>query len=118
MSRIIWAPRMVRLITFNFARAITLYPFILLRHQHDKENRFLINHERIHIKQQLELLILPFYICYLLEYAAGRMRGKTHTQAYMSISFEKEAFENERNLNYLSERPHFAFIKYRKRVIS
>lgn len=112
MSRIIWAPRLVRLLTFNFARAITLYPFILLRHQHDKKDRVLMNHEMIHIKQQLELLILPFYICYLLEYVAGRMQGKTHMQAYLSISFEREASENEHDMGYLQRRRLFAFRKY------
>lgn len=65
----------------------------------------LINHERIHLRQQLEMLILPFYIWYLIA---------LFTKGYMNISFEKEAYDNERNLNYLKTRSFWAFKKYLK----
>jgi hypothetical protein len=35
--------------------AITLFPFIFLQNREDKENKTLINHEKIHIRQQLEI---------------------------------------------------------------
>lgn len=113
MIRIIWAPRFVKFITFNFARAITLYPFIFVRHRHDQADPVLMNHEKIHIRQQAELLVIPFYVWYLLEYISGRVRGKSHVQAYWSISFEREAYAHERNLHYLRQRSSFAFRRYR-----
>ncbi len=116
MSKIVCAPRLVRFITRDFARAITLYPFILLHHPHDQADAVLINHERIHIRQQAELLVLPFYVGYLLEYMAGRLRGKSHLQAYLNIRFEQEAFQNEHDLSYLSTRPRFGFRYYKKFV--
>jgi hypothetical protein len=33
-------------------------------------------------------------------------------KAYRSISFEREAYDNETNLYYLKERRTFGFIKY------
>ena len=38
-------------------RAITLFPFIIIKDEGDEK---LINHESIHIKQQLELLVIGF----------------------------------------------------------
>lgn len=35
-------------------------------------------------------------------------------KAYREISFEKEAYENERNLHYLEKRKWFSFLKYLK----
>lgn len=105
-------PWLVRTITGNFARAITLFPFVLLRYPNDRNDPVLLNHERIHLKQQLELLVIPFYIWYLTEYAKHRFRGLNHLEAYLQISFEKEAYCNEQRLDYLGKRPAFAFRKH------
>ncbi len=109
---VLYAPRLVKYITFNFARAITLYPFILLRFVQDQRNATLMNHEKIHIRQQAELLVIPFYLLYLLEYLMGRMKGHSHEQAYRNISFEREAFSHEHDLQYLYHRKPFAFRQY------
>jgi hypothetical protein len=37
---------------------IALFPFIFIRKPEDKENNILINHEKIHLRQQLEMLII------------------------------------------------------------
>jgi hypothetical protein len=55
----------------------------------------------IHIRQQLELLILPFYILYLLNLAINYSVYKNIYTAYRNILFEREAYENDSNLNYL-----------------
>ena len=88
--------------------AITLWPFILFKNKEDKTNAVLINHERIHLNQQLELLVIPFYIIYLLEYIFLFVKLKNHDAAYRSISFEKEAYANDRNLAYLKNRKTWA----------
>ena len=48
--------------------------------------------ENIHGKQQLELLIIFFYLIYLVEWII---------KGYRNISFEKEAYSNQDNLNYI-----------------
>ena len=69
------------------------------------------NHEAIHTAQMKELLYVGFYIAYLFEWLY-RLIFHTKT-AYMGISFEREAYENEENLKYLDTRKHFA--QWRKR---
>ena len=77
-----------------------------------KTNYKLINHERIHLRQQLEMLIIPFYICYVTEYFMLLARYKDKQKAYHNISFEREAYSNDSELNYLKTRPFFNFINY------
>lgn len=49
-----------------------------------------INHERIHTRQMLELLIVPFYLIYIAEWLARVIayRGNTY-EAYRRTSFER-----------------------------
>ena len=77
-----------------------------------KSDVILINHEKIHFRQQLELLIIPFYILYILNYLINLIRYKNHDQAYFQIVFEKEAYACDRNLEYLQHRRLFSWIKY------
>ena len=93
-------------------RGMALFPFILLKHSSFKTDRVLINHERIHLRQQLELLIVPFYIIYGIHYLVNLMKTRNHASAYRLIVFEKEAYANESELEYLSKRKMFAFLKY------
>ena len=85
-------------------RGLAFWPFIFISSKTIIDDE-LINHERIHLRQQLEMLIIPFYIWYLIE---------LYTKGYMNISFEKEAYANEKNLTYLKKRRIFAFRKYLK----
>jgi len=92
---------------------ITLFPFIILRDKDLKQDKRILNHERIHIRQQVELLILPFYLLYLIEFGIGLIKYKNRQTAYINISFEREAFKHDADLNYLSERKLWAWRKYR-----
>lgn len=91
---------------------ITLFPFVFLKAVHLKNNKILVNHEKIHLKQQIELLILPFYVWYVLEFFVRLLQYKTWRLAYVNISFEREAYANEKQLEYLKNRPFWAFLKY------
>lgn len=95
-------------------RGMTLYPFVIIKNLFDKENRVLVNHEKIHIRQQLELLILPFFILYFLEYLVRLLQYNNKSEAYRNISFEREAYGNENNLEYLSQRKFWSFCRYLK----
>jgi len=83
------------------AQGMALYPFILIKDEHRKEDVVLINHEKIHLRQQLELAIIPFYLFYLINYLINVFRYKNHHLAYVNILFEREAYKHERNLTYL-----------------
>ena len=76
-------------------------------------DRYVVNHERIHTAQQRELLFIPFYIIYGVEWLVRmcQYRGDRR-QAYLNISFEREAYTNGNDLCYLPRRPLFAWTKY------
>ena len=82
------------LFSLGKAEAITIFPLIFLRHQRLKENKILINHERIHLLQAIELLVFPFYVWYMLEFLIRYLYYKDFDNAYRNISFEREAYEN------------------------
>lgn len=91
---------------------ITLYPFIFLKQESLKENKVLINHEKIHLKQQVELLIILFYILYVTEWLLKLVKYRDKKIAYRNLSFEREAYQNEEDLLYLEKRKRWAFVKY------
>lgn len=93
-------------------RGFALFPFIFIKYKSDKKNAKFINHEKIHLRQQLEMLILPFIIWYVLEFVFRLIHHKNWDLGYRNISFEKEAYSNEEKLNYLKKRPFFSFIYY------
>ena len=94
---------------------ITVFPFILIKRKTLKQDLVFINHERIHIKQQLELFIIPFFVFYGLEFFIRLIQYRSRHLAYRNISFEREAYSNEKDLNYLQSRSFWNFINYLKR---
>jgi len=92
--------------------AITLFPFILLQNPADRANIILLTHEKIHLRQQAELLVIFFYIWYVTEYGIRLLKTRNRYLAYKSISFEREAYANEHNLSYRTDRSFWAFLQY------
>jgi hypothetical protein len=82
--------------------AMAIWPLIFLRSDHNISERTL-NHEKIHFEQQKELLLIFFYLLYLFFWLV---------YGYKNMPFEKEAYDNDNNLNYLGTRRKFAWIKY------
>ncbi len=91
--------------------ALTLFPFIIYKKRDYTADAILLNHERIHLQQQLELLILPFYLWYAVEFLIHFTQLKDKRKAYRAISFEREAYANETNLEYLKTRRSYAFVR-------
>ena len=78
-------------------------------------NEQTLNHEKIHIKQQAELLLIGFYLLYAGFWLYNRLwRRMSNQEAYMNIPFENEAYSNDSNLEYLGERKSFAWLSYCK----
>jgi hypothetical protein len=106
---------LVKLITFNWPLAITIAPFGVYVNQKYSTVENLTPRTRrhegsIHWPQQLELLIIFFYILYLLEWIIKFfIYGR---KAYRNISFEREAYDNDDDPNY-KHKPYASF----KRII-
>ncbi|WP_343696980.1 hypothetical protein [Flavobacterium sp.] len=98
----------------NGYRGMAVFPFIIVKYDFDKTNGVFVNHEKIHLRQQLEFLVIPFFIWYLLEYLIRLIQYKNKDLAYRNISFEREAYGHETDLNYLKNRPFFKFLYYIK----
>lgn len=94
------------------ASAMALFPFMLFKKAAYKEDPIIVNHEKIHFHQQLELLIFPFYALYLLNYLINLIRYRNHHKAYLMISFEREAYINDHNPDYLKSRKPYSWLSF------
>ena len=97
-----YLPPLRRHVAINFFGLLFVHPGVDI-------NRRLVNHERIHTAQMRELLYIPFYIIYLIEWT---IRLAMKDNAYRSISFEREAYRHESDFDYIDQRKHFAWVKY------
>ena len=97
-----------KLIAFLGFKAINLFGVLFVRRGCYMSERDL-NHEAIHTAQMKEMLYVFFYLWYFVEWLI-RLFGKGN--AYRNLSFEKEAYDNEGDLNYLENRPMFAWWWY------
>lgn len=93
-------------------RGVAVFPFVFLKYSVDKKNAVFLNHERIHLRQQIELLFFPFLVWYFVEFCLRWIRYKNIDLAYRNISFEREAYSYENDLDYLKKRSFCFFLKF------
>ena len=93
---------------------IALWPFLLLKDSALKADAIFMNHERIHLRQQVELLVLPFYLWYGIEYLVRLVQYQDRYKAYRNISFEREAYAKENDPAYLKKRSFWGFLGFYK----
>ena len=55
-----------------------------------------------------EMMYIPFYILYVVEWL---IKLFCKGNAYRNISFEREAYDNQYNLDYIKTRKHYNWIK-------
>lgn len=91
---------------------LAFWPIIVLREHTQVTNTVLVNHEKIHLRQQAELLVLPFYLWYFAEWLLRIVQYKNFNKAYRNISFEREAYARENEMCYLKKRSFWAFLAY------
>ena len=101
-------PKYLHWIFPAWVSAFACWPFVFILKKERTADQILLNHERIHLRQQIELLILPFYLIYLTEYLVLLIKHQNRQKAYRSISFEQEAFEFEASMDYLKRRKFLA----------
>ena len=68
-----------------------------------------INHEEIHERQQKEMLVLPFFIWYGIEWFVLFLKYRDWMTAYQHIRFEQEAYRHQNDLSYLKNRRHYHY---------
>lgn len=113
---------------------MAILPFIFIRYD-AKVNTTLLNHEKIHLVQQAELLCIGlaltflmlifglglfslfglalFFLWYGIEYIIRLMCYRDFKEAYRNISFEQEAYVMQSDMMYIEHhRKAFAFTEY------
>lgn len=105
------------LIPFKGFTAMTFCKWIFARKEYGELSDITINHEKIHMDQASDFKIpvikyIIFYIWYLLEWLLKLPAALFGYDAYYSISFEAEAYDNQWNMNYLENRKRFTWLKY------
>jgi hypothetical protein len=119
------------IIPFKGFLAMTVWPFVFIRKElKEKYNDTVDRHEHIHAEQQKEVLMvamvltlatavwtgsawalmwLPLYFyLYIGEWLLRSIFSKE--DAYLDISFEKEAYKHENDPDYLPQRIPFAWL--------
>lgn len=89
--------------------AINLFGIIFTKQHLSRVDQ---NHEYIHTLQQRELLFVFFYLLYVTEWIVRVIQTRSLIKGYLRISFEREAYENQRLLDYRETREFFAWRKY------
>ncbi|MCQ2287560.1 MAG: hypothetical protein MJZ74_00480 [Muribaculaceae bacterium] len=100
------------IIPFGRFRAINLCGVVFAKQKYGKLNKTIINHESVHTIQQLEMLIVFFYLWYVIEWLVRFCMCGDAIKAYYNISFEREAYHNERNYAYRRYRRLWAWTSY------
>ena len=97
-------------IPFGSFVAINLCGLVFAKSKYGKLTERVRNHERIHSLQQREMLVIPFFVLYCIEWLVWLAVYRNWKKAYRNISFEREAYAKERDLNYCSKRKPFAWL--------
>ena len=69
-------------------------------------------HEEIHSEQMKEMLYIPFYIWYTLEFLIKLLYYLNWNKAYKAVSFEREAYLYQNWTYYISYRKKYAWIQF------
>lgn len=99
------------LIPFPGYKIINLFGVLFVR-KGSKVTDVDMNHEKIHSAQMKDITPILFYLWYVVEWLIRLMQFGS--DAYYNISFEREAYCNESNLDYLNKRKKLSFLEYIK----
>lgn len=94
--------------------AINIFGIIIGRKDYGRLSRQQINHEQIHTSQIKELLWIFFYLLYFFEWLIRIIQYRNLLKAYYNISFEREAYSNDKYADYLRKRSRYSFVNYYK----
>jgi len=89
--------------------AFSFGPFVFARGELTATSR---QHETIHYHQQIEMLFVFQWLLYASFSVYGFFKKSSGKEAYYNNPFEREAYDNEKNVMYLDERPMWNWTKY------
>lgn len=92
-------------------KAITIGPFVITK-PNTVLNLIDLQHEDIHWAQEKEMLIIPFYLWYVIEFLIRLIIYRDWHKAYKNISFEQEAYKYQEDPNYVKTRKFYDWVKY------
>lgn len=90
-----WLPKLLKV------NAIVLFQTIYFSDNENEISKRLLEHEKVHVKQQERLGNFIFLIIYILEFLLNLIKYHSWFRAYYNISFEKYARRKTRR--YRSE---------------
>lgn len=105
------------IIPFKGFLAINLFGLVFVRKElwqkkSEEKKAVTFNHESIHTEQMKELGYVFFYLIYFFEWVVRLIiNGK---DAYDYISFEKEAYAHEKDLEYIGKRKKYAQWRFKQ----
>ncbi len=97
------------IIPFAGYKAMNLFGVLFVR-GNARIDDITLNHEKIHTAQIKEMLYVFFYVWYVIEWLIRLPKGN----AYRNISFEREAYTSQGDLDYLKSRKRFDFVRFIK----
>ena len=107
------------IIPFKGFLAINLFGIFFVRKEYwvktsEERKKVVYNHESIHTEQMKELWYVFFYLLYFLEWIF-RLFVNGPSKAYDNISFEREAYENQNDFEYIENRKKFSQWRKKKK---
>lgn len=96
--------------------AINICGVVFARSEYNPLSERTKRHEAIHTAQMKEMCYLFFYLWYGIEWIVRLIQYRNANEAYLNISFEREAYANQNNKTYLAERKRWAWVKYLKSI--
>lgn len=100
-------------IPFRGFKAVNLLGILFVREDAAMDGKD-FNHEEIHTVQMKEMLYVFFYLWYVTEWLVRLAMRRNARKAYRSISFEREAYANEKDMGYLGRRRRYSWTGYLK----
>ena len=88
---------------------VALYPFIFIHPDHYTED--VILHERIHCEQYKETCCFGYFFIATYDFIKNFFKCKNLDESYRNVRFEKEAYANMSNPDYLQERKRYNWVK-------
>ena len=94
------------------ARGAAFFPFIFVKEESFAEP-WLINHECIHFRQQLEMFFVGIWVLWVYERVYARLILRLpRFESYIYGAWEQEAYLNQNNAQYLDQRKPYALFYY------
>ncbi|WP_195579108.1 hypothetical protein [Bacteroides intestinalis] len=124
------------LLYLSSCETITLGPFVCSKLSKSEMRQRVRNHECTHARQWIEIVlmtgaiiwllmllfnlstlwlifsVLAFYLWYGIEWFIRFVATLDVKKAYKAVSFEREAYENQEDSNYLENSHYFAWMRY------